>query len=71
VINNIIMNLMQLEWVKKELKWIKYEFNKFLKLLLYKKFIFIYYFNRFIYLWATHINTREVEGLIINIWSKF
>jgi hypothetical protein len=34
MINNIIMNLMQLEWVKKELKWIKYELNKFLKLFL-------------------------------------
>jgi hypothetical protein len=25
------MNLMQLEWVNKELKWIKYELNKFLE----------------------------------------
>jgi hypothetical protein len=35
MINNIIMNLMQLEWIKKELRWIKYELNKFLELFLY------------------------------------
>jgi hypothetical protein len=29
MINNIIMNLMQLEWIKKEFKWITYELNKF------------------------------------------
>jgi hypothetical protein len=32
MINNIIMNLMQLEWIKKELKWIYYDLNKFLEL---------------------------------------
>jgi hypothetical protein len=32
VINNINTKLMQLEWVKKELKWIFYELNKFLEL---------------------------------------
>jgi hypothetical protein len=35
MINNTIMNLMQLEWIKKELKWITYELNKFLELFLY------------------------------------
>jgi hypothetical protein len=35
IINNINMRLMQLEWIKKELKWITYEFNKFLELFLY------------------------------------
>jgi hypothetical protein len=35
MINNIIMNLMQLEWINLELKWIKYELNKFLALFLY------------------------------------
>jgi hypothetical protein len=34
MINNIIMNLMQLEWINLELKWIKYELNKFLELFL-------------------------------------
>jgi hypothetical protein len=29
------MYLMQLEWIKKELKWITYEPNKFLELFLY------------------------------------
>jgi hypothetical protein len=35
VINNINMNLMQLEWIKNELKWIKYDLNMFLELFLY------------------------------------
>jgi hypothetical protein len=29
------MNLMQLEWINLELKWIKYELNKFQKSFLY------------------------------------
>jgi hypothetical protein len=29
------MDLMQLEWVKKELRWISYELNNFMELLLY------------------------------------
>jgi hypothetical protein len=33
--NNIDMKLMQLEWVKKELKWISYELNNALELFLY------------------------------------
>jgi hypothetical protein len=37
VINNINTNLMQLEWVKKELTWISYELNKILELFIYKK----------------------------------
>jgi hypothetical protein len=32
VINNINTKLMQLEWIKKELKWIYYDLNKFLEL---------------------------------------
>jgi hypothetical protein len=40
MINNIIMNLMQLEWIKKELKSISYELIKFLELILYKKSFF-------------------------------
>jgi hypothetical protein len=35
MINNINVNLMQLEWIKKELKLITYELNKFLELFLY------------------------------------
>jgi hypothetical protein len=35
MIININRRLMQLEWIKKELKWIKYELNKFLELFLY------------------------------------
>jgi hypothetical protein len=35
MIKNINMNLMQLEWIKKELRWINYELNKILDLFLY------------------------------------
>jgi hypothetical protein len=35
VINNINTKLMQLEWIKKELKWIYYDLNKFLELFKY------------------------------------
>jgi hypothetical protein len=35
MINNINMRLMQLEQIKKELKWITYELNKFLEFVLY------------------------------------
>jgi hypothetical protein len=31
------MRLMQLEWIKKELKWIIYELNKFLELIFTRK----------------------------------
>jgi hypothetical protein len=30
MIDNIIMSLMQLEWIESELEWGKYEFYKFL-----------------------------------------
>jgi hypothetical protein len=40
MINNINMNLMQLEWIKKKLKWIIYELNKFMKFFLNNKNIF-------------------------------
>jgi hypothetical protein len=32
VIENINTKLMQLEWIKKKLKWIYYDLNKFLEL---------------------------------------
>ena len=35
--NNINMRLMQLEWTKKELKYITYDLNKLLELFLYYK----------------------------------
>jgi hypothetical protein len=35
MINNINMRLMQLELIKKELKWIIYEIHKFMELFLY------------------------------------
>jgi hypothetical protein len=59
VINNINIKLMQLEWVKKELKWIFYELNKFLRLFLIQKIIF--YFNLLISgsIWTEATNSRE------------
>jgi hypothetical protein len=50
---------MQLEWVKKELKWIFYELNKFLRLFLIQKIIF--YFNLLISgsIWTEATNSRE------------
>jgi hypothetical protein len=42
--NNINMSLVLLEWIKKELKWITYELNKFLELFLYyKSFLILIY----------------------------
>jgi hypothetical protein len=35
MIINIIVRLMQLEWIKTKLEWIKYELNKFMDLFLY------------------------------------
>jgi hypothetical protein len=37
LIDNIITKLMPLEWINLELKWIKYEFHKFLELFFYWK----------------------------------
>jgi hypothetical protein len=48
MISNIIMNLIQHEWIKNELKWITYESRKFLELFLYEKSFSI--FNYLIYL---------------------
>jgi hypothetical protein len=50
VINNINMKLLQLEWAKKDLKWIFYESNRF--------WIYLYTrnpFSIFIYLYS-HIS---------------
>jgi hypothetical protein len=33
VMNDIKTKLMQMEWIKKELKWIYYDLNKFLELI--------------------------------------
>jgi hypothetical protein len=35
MINNNNMRLMQLEWIKTELKWIIYDLNKFLEIFSY------------------------------------
>jgi hypothetical protein len=39
MINNINISLMQLEWIKKELKWINYELNKVSKIISIQKII--------------------------------
>jgi hypothetical protein len=47
VINNINTKLLQLEWVKKDLKWIFYELNRFWNYLYTRNplSIFIYLFS--------------------------
>jgi hypothetical protein len=40
LINNINTKLLQLEWIKKELKYNTYEFSKLLKLFFIQKIIF-------------------------------
>jgi hypothetical protein len=52
MINNINMRLMQLEWIKLELKLSRYELSKFL-------FIFIYLFIHKIYFRGAFVKTRE------------
>jgi hypothetical protein len=52
MINNIIMNLMQLEWINLELKWIKYELNKFLELFFILKTVFYINILILFILWA-------------------
>jgi hypothetical protein len=65
MINNITVNLMQLEWIKKELKWVTYELNKFLEL--FWKTIF--YINILILfnLWIVCINSIKPWVKFINI----
>jgi hypothetical protein len=45
MINNFNMNLTQLEWIKTELKWISYEFIKFLHIILSLKPFSIFFFR--------------------------
>jgi hypothetical protein len=40
MINNVDISLMQLELIKKELKWINYELNKVSKIISIQKIIF-------------------------------
>jgi hypothetical protein len=42
--NNINTKLMQLEWIKKEFKWIFYELNEILELILIINSISVYYY---------------------------
>jgi hypothetical protein len=46
MINNINMNLMQLEWIKNELKYKRYGVSKFIDLFLYFKIGFLYLLDR-------------------------
>jgi hypothetical protein len=50
--NTNIIKLYKLEWVNLELKWIKYEFSKFLGLFLVLKTNFYIYFPILILLWT-------------------
>jgi hypothetical protein len=71
MINNINVGLMQLEWVKKELKWIIYELNKFLKLFLYKKSFAILFYSILPDHWIARIITEKFGVLFVNIGDSF
>jgi hypothetical protein len=51
VTNNINTKLKQLEWIKKKLKWINYDLNKFLELFQYKNYFSILFYFLYQFLW--------------------
>jgi hypothetical protein len=53
------MNLMQLEWVKKELKQISYGFTKFLHIILAFKPFSRFFFKEILLSWIAGLKTRE------------
>jgi hypothetical protein len=65
VINNINTKLMQLEWVKKKLKWNFHELNKFWIYFLYTKTISII-FPYLLSFWTGHIIIRKCRVPNIN-----
>jgi hypothetical protein len=71
VINNINTKLMQLEWIKKELKWIFYELNEFLQLFLYPKSIFYILLSDLSTNWTARTNTEKLRVQIINFRAYF
>jgi hypothetical protein len=66
MINNVNTNLMQLEWIKKELKWISYELNKFLKLFLYKKSFSILFYSVCLFI-GLHAVLPGSSGFILQV----
>jgi hypothetical protein len=50
--DNIKTNLLQLEWINLELKWIKYDLCKFLELFVYWKSIPKFIYLIFLELWT-------------------
>jgi hypothetical protein len=52
---------MQLEWIKKDKKWIKYELNQFLDIFLYKNH-FLYQYTHFIYYLGRGHHSRRAQG---------
>jgi hypothetical protein len=67
LINNINTKLLQLEWIKKELKYITYEFIKLLKLFFYTKIHFLHYCHQLICFWVAHIITRKLRVKFVNL----
>jgi hypothetical protein len=62
---------MQLEWIKKELKWIFYELNEFLQLFLYPKSIFYILLSDLSTNWTARTNTEKLRVQIINFRAYF
>jgi hypothetical protein len=62
VIHNINTKLMQLEWIKKELKWINYELTKFLQLFLYQKSFFALIYSFSLIPWVAAIISERFRG---------
>jgi hypothetical protein len=58
VINNIKTKLVQLEWIKKELKWVFYELKDFLQLFLYLKINLYILFSNLPANWTVRTNTE-------------
>jgi hypothetical protein len=65
------MSLMQLEWIKTELRWIKYELNKFSRIIFVLKIIFSNNLFGLFNPWTAATNIEEPRGKYIKVWASF
>jgi hypothetical protein len=63
------MSLMQLEWIKTELRWIKYELNKFSRIIFVLKILFTNNLFGLFNSWTAATNTEEPKGKYIKVWA--
>jgi hypothetical protein len=66
MINNINMRLMQLERIKKELKWITYELNKCLELFLYYESFSILIYLILFTIWTSGTILEKLRVCFVN-----